>query len=299
MASPGKIFGAVGKLFAAQARAAGRVLGQQARAAGRLVEKIAGTAGRSVERAMRKFPSSPIAPLPPGGKPRVFGSSIPTSQIPDAVDRIHSEQARAEDFFDQPEEGPQDKYYSSDLERFLDGVIVHVDSTHVEWVQWIRDVETLYIGYHGGKGIGVIAVYQYLEMTQADAESIYNSGFHSGTKVWDDLRVRGTVFGHQKPYSIIAASNATYQSGFGGYHPKYLQDAKWEQQHANIPASGAIPPEWFEGLGPYEKAWLARAHGGESNIPVDTGGIKPSFKPTGKRQQSQRGKGKNPWWYGG
>lgn len=90
----------------------------------------------------------------------------------------------------------------SDLESFLSGeMIVMADSSNVDWFQYLPDTRQLKVGF--GKGGRKKSTYLYDQISPVEAASIFS--FRSkGTWVWDNLRVRGTVHGHKKPYRKIA-----------------------------------------------------------------------------------------------
>lgn len=269
-----KIFGSIGRLFGKQGDAVARA----ARRAGQAAKEALGRIGAK----------SPIKPLPPGERSRVFGSSIPTSQKPfeQKIETITPQK-----LFEVPPPQPRPTPAGDELAQFFLGLTVFVESEHVLWIQYDRDPQILYICYHSG--VGNNAVYQYLEIDEDYAEKVFNGGSHVGTMVWNYLRVRGTVFGYQKPYSLAVGGHGSYHVDLGGYSPKYTQRPEWEQQHAEIPASGAIPQEWAEGDGPYSWTEPFMTKPQPVQQPPQAGTV-----PEGKRQQSQRGKGKNPWWYG-
>lgn len=282
MAVIGKLFTAAGKLF-------GSTAGVAKRAAGRAVA----TAHRVLQ---RQVPSG-LKPLPPGERSATlpkFGSGIP----------LFEKTWKSREYIPAPDPVQTTKVYSSQVERFLDGLTVDVESDHVKWLQYEESAQTLYICFHGGdsNNRSLNAVYQYLDIDAAYAEKVFNNGDHTGTRVWDMLRERGTVFGWQKPYSLIAASNATFRVNFGGYHPKYLQTPEWEAQHANIPKSGAVPESWQDrsGNGPYDPDWLDKFNqplsGAAAKARRDR--MKEKSRERQAKEQDASGVRPGPWWYG-
>ena len=102
----------------------------------------------------------------------------------------------------------------------------------------------LKVGF-GGKGKSKYGRYGYHDVSPAEARSFYGAG-SKGKWVWDHLRVRGTVFGFQKPYVYLGAESS-------GYSPKYINKhhREWKVQHQRIGPEGALPEHWKKGHGPY------------------------------------------------
>lgn len=131
---------------------------------------------------------------------------------------------------------------SEEENAYLSGEVVYVQSSNVSWIQYLwrypgpngqplagPEQNEMFIGYHDG------SVYQYEQIDFDLALQMYRAG-SKGKAVWDNLRVRGTVFGYQKPYRLVSgnrlwdtteASRARHEaigkSGeeFAGYHPLY------------------------------------------------------------------------------
>ena len=93
------------------------------------------------------------------------------------------------------------------------------------------------IGFKNG------GVYRYQDITPPEAKSFYSAG-SKGKWVWDHLRVRGTVFGYQKPYTYIGGQSQ-------GYIPKYAMSERHKAEHRTIGPEGMTPLKWREGHGPY------------------------------------------------
>jgi hypothetical protein len=91
-----------------------------------------------------------------------------------------------------PEEEPYE--IASPENDFLGGKTYDsFTSSNVRWMRYENELEHLYIGYKDGStyGYGPVSPDQALR------------GFHApskGTWVWDELRIRGTVFGFKVPY---------------------------------------------------------------------------------------------------
>lgn len=134
----------------------------------------------------------------------------------------------------------------SELEAFLAGVIIEVISSNVWRCQFVVEEQTLYVQYRNGNW------YWYTGISEDEATQLYHAG-SKGKWVWDCLRVRGTVFGHKKPYGL-------FQGGMSsGTPPKYTAKQEWLDQHGAIPPAGDVPHEWLKGNGPYHPDWAAAA----------------------------------------
>jgi hypothetical protein len=128
------------------------------------------------------------------------------------------------------------------LTKFLYGEMIEVVSSNVHAIQYDKDNQFLYIVFKN------TAWYRYGNVFPSEAESFFFAGSKGGW-VWDNLRVRGTVFGHKKPYDFM-------RYGFGDYQPKYIGNSTWEAEHAAIPQTGEIPESWIADKGPYNLGWL-------------------------------------------
>lgn len=128
------------------------------------------------------------------------------------------------------------------LTRFLYGEYVEVVSSNVLAIQYDKEHQWLYVVFKTN------AWYQYFDVTVKEAESLFFAGSKGGW-VWDNLRIRGTVFGYKKRYQFM-------QYNLGGYQPRYLASPTWESEHAAIPATGDIPENWLRDSSPYSLGWL-------------------------------------------
>lgn len=139
------------------------------------------------------------------------------------------------------------------LSRFLYGELVHVVSTNVDWIQFDRNRELLYIGFKNG------AAYVYYQIDAGEASSMFTASSH-GKWVWDNLRVRGTVWGYKRDFAFLEYT-------LGGYQPRYMDESGWQMEHAAIPPSGEPPASWkVPGAGPYaDLPWYANSPGPESD----------------------------------
>jgi hypothetical protein len=148
---------------------------------------------------------------------------------------------------DPPEEEPLD--ISSPENSFLGGEVVYTPfSSNVYALQYINAEQILVIGYGGKTDKPGITWYGYRPISPDHAIAFTHAGSVGG-KVWDDLRVRGTVFGHKVEYFLmdgpsthvpawhragdesITAHGAVGRAGepFKGWTPQ-LQ-AAWQQQN--------------------------------------------------------------------
>lgn len=81
-----------------------------------------------------------------------------------------------------------------------DGDIFFVASSNVVTAQYFLDEKKMTVEYlRRGKPN---AVYIYGNVTEQDAISFVQAG-SKGKFIWDFFRVRGTVYGHRKPYQKI------------------------------------------------------------------------------------------------
>jgi hypothetical protein len=67
----------------------------------------------------------------------------------------------------------------------------------VDLAQYLYESETLYIQYKNG------AVYSYKNVTYREALDFAQAG-SKGEWVWSNLRIRGSKYGHRKPYQLEA-----------------------------------------------------------------------------------------------
>lgn len=95
---------------------------------------------------------------------------------------------------------------------FLSGEIKYVISSNVRSIQylWINPdgsrLEQLFVGFVDG------SLYQYLDVPFEVARDMYHASSY-GTAVWDLLRVRGTVYGHQFDYAIVSGNRVWHNAG--------------------------------------------------------------------------------------
>lgn len=114
------------------------------------------------------------------------------------------------------------------------GVVAQINgSQHVQFMQYLKEESTLYIGYHTNNSI-----YAYFDISPEEARGYYQL-ITTGTPnvgtsvVWKQLRQKGTAFGYQKDYTLVT-----------GASPMYKGTSTWESEHMGIPPSGMIPDTW-------------------------------------------------------
>jgi hypothetical protein len=173
------------------------------------------------------------------------------------------------------EEPPLDISEILDTEenRFLAmGERIYVNSSNVAWIQYLAAFEGtpehLYVGYLDGSAYG------YSEITPEMAIAFLNAP-SKGKWVWDNLRIRGTVFGWQKPYAFLNAAS-------GEATRKWHEAGQSSQaRHAAIPKHG----EPFRGYHPADNFHVAKGPLGPNG---SEGGPNPNFN-------KRRRKGKSPF----
>lgn len=113
----------------------------------------------------------------------------------------------------------------SDVDRYLDGDWLQVQSSNVSAIRYLPDDGALEVEYlnHG--------MYRYENVSLMEAQS-FAEALSAGKWVWDHLRVRGrgNKYAFQKPYSFI--------SGPSDYEPKWMQSRASRRAHGAIGPSG-------------------------------------------------------------
>lgn len=134
------------------------------------------------------------------------------------------------------------------LKDFLSGEVISTPwSTNVNFIAYemqedMRDV--LVVGYLGMGPDSTNAdyglrVYKYWPFTQDEAIKFFDAAMVSpGGAVWDELRVRGTVFGHQKEYTFMESWRGVKPRAV---EPGYMADPMDQVRHMQIPKSGRWP----------------------------------------------------------
>lgn len=126
-------------------------------------------------------------------------------------------------------------FTDSDEDRFLRGEPHYVSSSNVSYFQYMyfypdgQLQQQLYVGFLDG------SVYEYDGVSLSEALIFFRAASPGGA-VWDHLRVRGTVFGYQKPYRLVSGNRVwqATQSSIG--------------RHEAIPASGEPFPGYHPTL---------------------------------------------------
>lgn len=133
--------------------------------------------------------------------------------------------------------------------RMMLGEQIDVQSSNVAWFRFFDAEELLQIGYKDG------SVYQYEPVRREMALDLLRAG-SKGIWIWDHLRVRGTVFGFQVPYSFLDGPSTVkrvwHEGVFGERDKKGRYLSKRAAGEASRKRHGAIPPsgEPFRGFHP-------------------------------------------------
>jgi hypothetical protein len=91
---------------------------------------------------------------------------------------------------------------TEETEAFLyDEVPLRVHSSNVQQFQYFPESHQMKVWYHGKKG-GYGGIYIYEQVSEDEAHSIAYAG-SKGIAVWDLFRVRGSKWGHKKPYRRV------------------------------------------------------------------------------------------------
>jgi len=110
------------------------------------------------------------------------------------------------------------------LDDFLHfGEWLPVQSSNVEEAQYDMPTHQLTVKFSDG------SIYQYQEVSMVEATSFAQSGSKGGW-VWDNLRVRGTIYGHKKPYVFLSGPS---RKGRG-----WMKTRATRKKHGRIPRSG-------------------------------------------------------------
>lgn len=123
---------------------------------------------------------------------------------------------------DEPERAEEELPELGEVDAYLLGEWLPVTSSNVAAIRYLPEDEALEVEYLNG------AFYRYDEIPPAMAKD-FALARSPGGWVWDNLRVRGTVYGYQKPYAFISAPST--------YQPKWMRDLESRLRH------GAIGPE--------------------------------------------------------
>lgn len=141
-------------------------------------------------------------------------------------------------------------------------------SSNVSAAHYDPEQHYLELGFKNG------GAYGYHDVTRDEARTFYNAS-SKGNWVWDNLRVRGTVFGYKKSYAYISGLSA-------GYEPKYYANEKHREEHRRIAPAGHVPYSWMMGKGPYRPEWVAESapHPEAEQFPMTGGSPHPAAEKT-------------------
>lgn len=130
-------------------------------------------------------------------------------------------------------------FATDDVDAFLHfGKWLPVQSSNVAEIRYDPDESELQIRFLNG------GYYQYQDVSVREAESLARSS-SKGKWVWDFLRVRGTIFGHRKPYQFISAPSS--------YQPQWMRRAGTRALHGQIGPEGERSLTTMKSLMP--KGW--------------------------------------------
>lgn len=163
-----------------------------------------GTAGRIFRQTPATAPPSPgprrSPPLPPPG---MSEAERRETEIPASTD-------------------PATRWAESG--EWFDGF----SSSNVQAIQYHSDDQRLLIQYLDG------SMYAYHPVSMGLAMSLYGAS-SKGTWVWDNLRVRGTVFGYQIPYELLSGPS---QRTLGKEARHWMRTQESRRKHGEILPSG-------------------------------------------------------------
>ncbi len=114
-------------------------------------------------------------------------------------------------------------FQDTDEDRFLRGEVKYVQSSNVEFFQYLYFsgegtlLQQLVVGFLDGSSY----IYEGVSLSEA---LLFFRTSSPGGQVWTTLRVRGTVFGYSKPYRKLSGSRV------------------WESTNASIARHEAVPP---------------------------------------------------------
>lgn len=107
---------------------------------------------------------------------------------------------RGEEMFTQAERRQWEALSTDEVSAFInDARPIHVHSSNVLFLQYLADEEKLIVGFKRSKKGRGGGTYEYSNVDKDEAAFFIKTG-SKGSAVWDRLRIRGTLRGHQKPY---------------------------------------------------------------------------------------------------
>ena len=137
-------------------------------------------------------------------------------------------------------ESPQ-TWEPTDVDRYMMGHWLPVTSSNVASIRYLGDENALEVEFHGGRPEEP-GFYRYDQIPPAMARDFAKAASF-GRWVWDNLRVRGTRYGHKKPYTFI--------SGPSVYQPSWMKSEASRQAHGLMHMSSGWKAQFL---------WLATAH---------------------------------------
>lgn len=130
------------------------------------------------------------------------------------------------------------------------GEFVKVDSSNVYEIAYDAEGAFLYVRFRATEGRGTGkrlnapgSLYRYRNVEPRDFKQFYEAA-SKGEWVWDHLRIRGTVAGHQKPYALVGVMD--------GYVPReatYVGQGLEEFRKRRLHAGGG---KWLQSERPTE-----------------------------------------------
>lgn len=140
---------------------------------------------------------------------------------------------------DEPERAVEELPELDEVDAYLLGEWLPVTSSNVAAIRYLPEDEALEVEYLNG------GFYRYSDIPPMMAKDFALASSPGGW-VWDHLRVRGTVYGYQKPYALI--------SGPSTYEPRWMKTLEKRLLHGKIQAEGIVPAamlsNWQEALHP-------------------------------------------------
>lgn len=168
---------------------------------------------------------------------RMVQASSPVAPVQSSLPTWSEEQLAA--LSPQTLETPRDA-----LDAFLHfGAWLPVSSSNVDEIRYSPDDSTLQIKFKNGN------IYQYDDVSVREAENFANSASKGGW-VWDELRLRGTVFGFNRrhPYTFLSGVSA-------GTMPQWFRSPMTRRLHGKVPDTGAQNKSIFKRLMPKRGAF--------------------------------------------
>ena len=107
------------------------------------------------------------------------------------------------------------------------GTFLKVQSSNVAGATYDPEASKLTIEFLD-KGAGP-AFYEYEDVSIREAEAFARAA-SKGKFVWDALRLRGTIFGHRKPYQFL--------SGASTYQPAWMRRPSTRKLHGQVGPEG-------------------------------------------------------------